>query len=194
MSLIKENAEELTVQMQWLVRVIDTRMLLYWQQPCAFESITAVPVPAVMNKTSLFSRIVEHYRMNFAERVILLIALAPHIKPHLLDVFFRKNADYDRAFTEFGGVRGQNHNGFIPTGETVAFVLAPNDLYQRFNLFDVFGEDHFFHKFNILKLENTQAGEPLLSGVLRISASAVGVVAATSGYVVSRSRRLSTMS
>ena len=31
-------------------------------------------------------------------------------------------------------------------------------------------------------------------GVLRISASAVGVVAATSGYVVSRSRRLSTMS
>ncbi len=170
MSLIKENAEELTVQMQWLARIIDTRMLLYWKQPSEFENIMAVPIPAVVNESSLFSRIVEHYHMDFAERVILLMALAPHVLPHLLDVFFRKNADYDRSFTEFGGVKGQNHNGFIPTGETVAFVLAPNDLYQRFALFNVFDEDHFFHKFNILKLENTQAGEPLLSGVLRISA------------------------
>jgi hypothetical protein len=169
MNLTKENAATLTGQMQWLARVIDTRMQLYWQQPCEFESIADIPVPSAGDDPSLFARIVRHYQMDITERIILLMALAPHIQPHLLDVFFRKNADYDRAFTEFGGVKGLNHNGFMPTGETVAFVLAPNNLYQRFVLFDIFNEDHFFSNFNILKLENTQPGEPLLSGVLRIS-------------------------
>jgi AAA+ superfamily predicted ATPase len=169
MNLIKASAAALTIQMQWLAQVIDTRMQLYWQQPCKFESITDIPMPSVTDDPSLFSSIVQHYQMDFSERLILLMALAPHIQPHLLDVFFTKNADYDRGFTEFGGVKGLNHNGFMPTGETVAFVLASNDLYQRFILFDIFTNDHFFSKFNILKLENVQPGEPLLSGVLRIS-------------------------
>jgi AAA+ superfamily predicted ATPase len=165
----KDNAVALNVHMQWLAQVIDTRMLLYWQQPSEYKTITDLPFPATANDDSLFGRIVEHYHMDFAERLILLMALAPHVQPHLLDVFFKKNADYDRAFTEFGGVKGQNHNGFIPTGETIAFILDPNDFEQRFALFDIFSPDHFFNKFNILKLENQHPGEPLLSGVLRIS-------------------------
>jgi AAA+ superfamily predicted ATPase len=169
MSLIKENAKTLTAQMQWLATVIDTRMKLYWQQPCEFKNIADIPALLETKDTSLFSSIVQHYQMDLSERLILLMALAPHIQPHLLDVFFTKNADYDRGFTEFGGVKGHNHNGFMPTGETVAFVLTSNDMYGRFSLFDIFTDTHFFSKFNILKLENVQPGEPLLSGVLRIS-------------------------
>lgn len=165
----KYNALALAAQMQWLAQVIDTRMLLYWQLPCEYNSIYDVPIPVEANDNSIFERVVEHYQMDFVERLILLMALAPHIQPHLLDVFFKKNADYDRVFTEFGGIKGQNHNGFIPTGETIAFILDPNDLNLRFALFNIFSADHFFSKFNILKLENHHPGEPLLSGVLRIS-------------------------
>ena len=168
-ALTKHNADALDRQMQWLAQLIDTRMKLYWQQPCNYADITDIPMPSVDDDNALFNRIIKHYRMGFAERVILLLALTPHIQPHLLDVFFTKNADYDRAFTEFGGVKGLNHSGFIPTGETVAFILAPNDLLQRFILFDIFTEEHYFSKFNILKLEQVHPGEPLLSGVLRIS-------------------------
>jgi len=167
---LKSNAAALSAQMQWLAQVIDTRMLLYWQQPSEYTSIYNVPIPVDADDDSLFGSIVAHYQMDFAERMILLMALAPHVQPHLLDVFFKKNADYDRVFTEFGGVKGQNHNGFIPTGETIAFILDPNDLDQRFSLFNIFSADHFFSKFSILKLESHHPGEPLLSGVLRISA------------------------
>jgi hypothetical protein len=170
MNLIKENAGTLASHMQWLATVIDTRMRLYWEQACDFQSISEIPIPASAGDTSVFSQVLRHYQMDMTEQVILLLALAPHVQPHLLDVFFKKNADYDRFFTEVGGVRGQNHSGFIPTGETVSFILAPNDFYQRFILFDVFGPDHCFNKFNILKLDNPHPGEPLLSGVLRISA------------------------
>ncbi len=170
MDIINENAVTLTAQMQWLAQVIDTRMLLYWQQPCEYKNIMDVPQPLDNLNASIFSRIVDHYQMNFTEHLILLMALAPHVQPHLLDVFFKKNAHYDRGFTEFGGIKGHNHNGFIPTGETIAFVLDSNNLFQRFQLFNIFNDDHFFSKFNILELENAHPGEPLLSGVLRISA------------------------
>lgn len=182
MSLIENNATTLRNQMQWLATVIDTRIKLYWQRDCEFKSIDEIPVPEA-DDASLFSSIAKHYQMGFAERLVLLMALAPHIQPHLLDVFFIKNADYDRAFTEFGGVKGQNHSGFIPTGETIAFVLAgPNDLQSRFMLYDLFSEDHFFSKFNILKLENIHAGEPLLSGVLRISTEYLNLLTTGESY------------
>jgi hypothetical protein len=181
MSIIEKNAAELTIQMQWLATVIDTRMKLYWQRPCQYNNIADIEMPAIDDE-SVFSKIVKHYQMGLTERLILLMALAPHIQPHLLDVFFIKNADYDRSFTEFGGVKGLNHNGFIPTGETIAFILAPNDLHQRFIVSDVFSEDHFFARFNILKLENIQSGEPLLSGVLRMSAEYLSLLTTGENY------------
>ncbi|HMC98661.1 MAG TPA: ATP-binding protein, partial [Ferruginibacter sp.] len=86
----------------------------------------------------------------------------------LLDVFFIKNADYDRGFTEFGGIKGQSHSGFIPTGETISFILAANNLEDRFYILRFFSEDHFFRKFKILKLVNSTSDEPFLSGILSL--------------------------
>lgn len=169
MTTMQYNAAALSEEMQWLGRVIDTRMKLYWGQASDYPEVAGVPPPSLSGDHSVYAQVVKYYDMSFSERIILLLALAPHIQPHLLDVFFVKNADYDRGFTEFGGVRGQNHGGFLPTGETVAFILAANDFEKRFALLDIFGEDHFFRKFGILKLAPSQAEEPFLSGVLSLS-------------------------
>ncbi len=166
---VKLNAEALAAEMQWLGRVIDARMKLYWGNPSPYKDIMDVEPPDLSPDGSVYASVVNYYRMNFSERVVLLLALAPHLQPHLLDVFFVKNADYDRGFTEFGGIKGQNHGGFIPTGETAAFILAPNHLENRFLLLDIFSEDHFFKKSNILSLVHPQANEPFLSGVISIS-------------------------
>jgi hypothetical protein len=164
------NAAILTREMAWLAEVMDTRMKLFHGQECHYTSISEVPAPDLSDDPSLYSNVVRHYRMDLSERITLLLALAPHLQPHLLDIFFIRNADYDRGFTEFGGIKGQNHGGFLPTGETVAFILAADGLEKRFVLLDLFGEDHFFHKFNILTLEHPHAEEPFLSGMIRISA------------------------
>jgi AAA+ superfamily predicted ATPase len=167
---MQANAAALNKEMQWLAWVIDTRMKLYWQQPCDYTDITDVPAPDLSEDLSLYARVVQHYQLSLTERIILLLALAPHIQPHLLDVFFIKNADYDRGFTEFGGIKGQNHGGFLPTGETVAFIVAANDLQKRFGLLDIFSDDHRFRKFNILRLVLSHVEEPFLSGVISLSA------------------------
>jgi hypothetical protein len=33
-----------------------------------------------------------------------------------------------RDFTEFGGVKGNNHKGFLPTGEMLMYILAGANL------------------------------------------------------------------
>jgi hypothetical protein len=163
------NAKTLASELQWLAGVIDIRFKLYWGQECAYKDIYELAPPDLSEDPSMYAQVVRHYRMNVNERLILLLSLAPHLQPHLLDVFYVKNASYDRGFTEFGGVKGQNHSGFIPTGETAAFILSANDFERRFALLDIFSEDHFFGKFKILKLSHAQNDEPFLSGVLSIS-------------------------
>ena len=166
---MKKNAGVLNSEMQWLAKLIDVRMKLYWKQECEFSCIDELLPPDLNNSSSTYASILKHYNLGFQERVVLLLALAPHVQPHLLDVFFIKNADYDRGFTEFGGTKGQNHGGFIPTGETAAFLLAINDFEKRFLLLSIFSEDHLFNKFNILKLLPPANNEPYLSGAINLS-------------------------
>ena len=169
LKLSSENAKTLNAEMQWLGLVIDTRFKLYWEQDCEYTDVFDISPPDLTNDSSVYGQIVRHYKMNFTERLVLLLSLAPHVQPHLLDVFYIKNANYDRGFTEFGGIKGQNHSGFMPTGETAAFLLAAKDLDRRFQIFDIFSEDHYFSKFRILKLSSIHADEPFLSGMLTIS-------------------------
>jgi Cdc6-like AAA superfamily ATPase len=165
----KQNSIRLTAEMQWLSQVIDTRMKIYWKRESEYNDIKDISFPNEDGDTSLFGEVVRYYKMDLYERVILLLALAPHIMPNLLDVFFVKNADYDRGFTEFGGAKGQTYGGFIPTGETAAFILTANDMANRFYLLNLFREDHFFRKFNILKLVHLHGEEPFLSGIITLS-------------------------
>lgn len=164
----KLNAQALYNEMQWLGQVIDTRFKLYWGQDCEYATIHDIVPPDLSNNQSPYGKTVNQLKMDFSERVILLLSLAPHIQPHLLDVFYIKNSSYDRGFTEFGGIKGHNHSGFIPTGETAAFILAVNDFEARFKLLEKFDEDHYFNKFKILKLVNLHSDEPVFSGVLTI--------------------------
>ena len=166
---IKANADALVKEMEWLAVVIDTRIKLYFSQDSNYSHIQDIPLPEFEKNSSVYANITSNYNMTFEERIILALALAPHIQPHLLDIFFIKNSTYDRGFTEVGGIKGQNHGGFIPTGETAAFIIAGIDLEKRLNLIGLFSEDHFFRKFKILDLVHTHPHEPFLSGVLTMA-------------------------
>ena len=56
----------------------------------------------------------------------------------------------------------------MPTGETLLFLLAANDLTIRFALYRLFEADHFFARHNILRL-HAPDGQPKMKAELRIS-------------------------
>ena len=86
-----------------------------------------------------------------------------------MDIFFSLNKSYGRQYTEFGGWKGLSHAGFLPTGETAAFILAGDNVEKRMNVVRLFGKEHWFYKQCVLRLEGAGEGEPFLSGQLRVS-------------------------
>ncbi len=147
----------------WFDDVLRLRLKKYFNDEA--KIIKNIPIPN-LNGNSKYEALIRKYNMTVSERIVLLLALAPHVIPHILDVFFVKNKTYERDFSEFGGVSGKQHKGFLPTGETACFILAGNDFEKRLEVQILFNEDHFFHQQGILKLENVNINEPLLSGQL----------------------------
>lgn len=166
---IKLNAETLQRELAWFAEVIDVRLKLHFGQESDFADIYEIAPPEPMHEQSMYAALTGHYNLSFEERIVLMLALAPHVQPQLLDVFFVKNSDVDRGFSEFGGVKGVAHSGFIPTGETAIFILAGENLERRFALTALFDEQHFFSQHGIVRLETSQGNDPYLSGVLTIS-------------------------
>lgn len=109
-------------------------------------------------------RFVVDNNLNDAEITILLLALVPH---HLPDYFTGIMSEFlpkGGEFPDFGGVKGKNHRGILPTGETVLFILAGKDLKKRTALLCIFEADHLFARKNVLAVEAVPAGEPKMSG------------------------------
>ncbi len=103
------------------------------------------------------------------EELIFLIALLPHLNPGYFDKVVSGVFPQGIELPELGGVKGTNHRGFIPTGETALFLLAGNDLDSRIQTMKYFEPDEPLSKHNILHIDSTNEGEPQLSGKLIIS-------------------------
>jgi len=166
---IKNNAGDLTLDIQWLEEVIDTRLLLHFGKECKYKNVFEISLPVFTGEQSIYANFIHHYNLTFSERLALVLSLTPHVKPRVLDKFFLKNETYDRGYTEFGGLKGNYHGGFLPTGETLIFLVADDNIEMRFSLYKMFEEDYFFHKHNILSLEKHSDSEPVMSSALRIS-------------------------
>ncbi len=173
-SMIQANARDLEREFAWFARVLDTRFKLYFGEESEVRGVFDITPPALSGSESEYARFIQHYQPSFAERTAVVLSLAPYIRPQLLDVFFTQNKTFARGFTEFGGVRDGPQGDFLPTGETLAFILAANDLEIRFALQALFDRDHFFAKHNILRLTPNSRDDPPMKAPLRLSEEYLG--------------------
>lgn len=164
--LSRLNAVSLNRELDWLARVIDARMKNHFKQADPLPKVLEITPPDLNEDTSTFAGWVKKYNLTFEERIVVILSLTPHIRPNLLDVFFIRNSDYDRGFSEFGGIKGENFGGLIPTGETAVFVIGGDDLNARIKTMQFFDSSHTFYKNKILKLDLTKDNEPKLSGAI----------------------------
>ena len=109
------------------------------------------------------------------EAAILLIGIVPHVRPNLFDLAIESKMppqDPQKppiVFPQIGGARGTNSRFFLPTGETVLFLLAEGNLEKRLSVQQLFGAEHIFWEKKIIWLEDMQNGEPAMNGRLVIS-------------------------
>lgn len=101
-----------------------------------------------------------------AEHAVVVLALAPHLDPAFFARIIAEHLPEGGDLPIFGGVRGENHRGVLPTGETAQFVLAGDDLAGRIDVQRMFSSEHWFAREHVLWLDTVREGEPAMSGRL----------------------------
>ncbi len=169
-----ENNTALTAlrqELDWLEAVIRQCMVTYFVQEGHEKDWTEISIPDLSLSDSPYADFIKKWNLDVYARLAIALAMAPHLRPEILDVFLSKNQVYDRGFTEFGGVPGKDHNGFLPTGETLCFLLTVNRPEMRYQVMDLLGKEHILYKEDVLNLAETESHLPLLSGQLSLNKS-----------------------
>src|SRR4051812_25642116 len=102
--ILKENCEVIKKELDWFGQVLAIRLKLHAGQECAYRSVWELAPPDHGENEMYYAKFIRHFQCTPAERMVLMLVLAPHIQPHLLDGFYARNTTYDRGFTEFGGL------------------------------------------------------------------------------------------
>ncbi|MCK8521024.1 ATP-binding protein [Aquimarina sp. D1M17] len=163
------NATVLQEELAWLSTVLQTRLELHFQQETLYDSIDELVPPIVVGKEGSYANFINKHKLNFEERLLLILALVPHIKPEVLDILLTKNKDYDRRFSEFGGLILEGHLGLVPTAETAMFLLAGDDLQKRLLYQALVSQDFIAIRHGMINMPQSKGNAPLLSGIWMIA-------------------------
>ena len=163
-----KNAADLELEFAWFAQVVDARFKRYFSPPAADIAMDAqdplsIAAPNLSGARSNFAKLLRRRRATPTERLALVLALLPHCRPQLLDIFHTRNQTFDRQFTEFGGQRDAAGD-FMPTGQTLAFLVAGTALTPRFALQALFEREHWFATERLLQLSPPEPGQVQPSG------------------------------
>lgn len=159
---MKHNSRDLNLALGWLRIVVVGCLNKEHRQA---ENPDAVSLE-LYGEDSGLTRFATTHEPTYGEFVVLMLALVPHIQSNFFTQLIAEHLPEGGDFPEFGGVKGTNHRGILPTGETAQFILAGDDLEKRLEVQRMFGSDHWFAQKRILWLAAVPEGEPVMSGRL----------------------------
>ncbi|WP_052771911.1 hypothetical protein [Vibrio mexicanus] len=159
LSALQSNAQDLAKDIAWCEQVIRVRFSLYFQQETSYESVLDIAPPSAKSYDSGYGQFLQQTELTFTERLALVLALLPEVKPNSMDMFLYRNESTERPYTEFGC---QEFNGRIyATGETLVFLLSGDDLELRLNIQKQLYSKSQSPVFNLMEL-NGQEDDVLL--------------------------------
>lgn len=173
---VSPEAAFLAAEIDWFRAALELRFAIRAQSVGDEDLSGVLELAPLAPQDGTYGRLIHEYGLGPRERLVLIMALLPELAPEILDPFLLQNQAIGRRFTEFGGVIGQGHNGFIPTVETALFLLAGDNLAARLDAMTLFAPDHCFTLGDIVTLDHAHPGEPAQAAVLRLSVRYLGRV------------------
>lgn len=155
-------AATLERELAWLSVLIDHRFRVEFA-PVDAVSNDAVSIPSPPELASWsgpFAEAVRTMALDEQARQLLILALAPHLRPAVLDAFRLRNMQLEGRYAELGGRSARTHVGFLPTVETACFLLAGNSLLARLKVYADNGPVHRLVSAGILDTSAPDNGEP----------------------------------
>lgn len=158
-------------EIDWLEAVIAQCMASYFLQEGHEKQWATIPMPDLSSLDCPYATTVKNWQLDQYARLALALSMAPHLRPEVLDVFLTKNQLYDRSFTEFGGLTGQTQHGFLPTAQTLCFLVTVNDPELRYQVMELLGKEHILIKEEVLQLAETETHLTPFSAQLSLNKS-----------------------
>lgn len=143
------NSEFIEKELAWYTRVLVTRLKLYFNQEADCSDIYSLLPPPADGEQGAYARFIEKHRLEFNDRIFLMTAFVPFIKPQQFDCFNVKNSDTGLRFVEFGCE--EKGNVVLPTLETVLFILSGSNTTRKIALASYFTRHPLFSTKNFIK-------------------------------------------
>jgi DNA polymerase III delta prime subunit len=145
------NGAVIEAEIGWFARLLDLRFRIHAGEAKG-DALRLCPPPALPGAGPAYAEAVRDAALSDAERLILILAILPHLRPQALDSLLIRNQASERRFTEFGGAEAGGRSGFRPTRETALFMLAGEDMDQRLAALRLFEPDRPLQARHILEL------------------------------------------
>lgn len=153
---VTKIAQTLQVEIAWFEAVVNTALSLYFKNESDFESVKELDPPSLDMDDSKYAILIKENELGFEERLVLILALLPFIKPQSLDVFLIKNQNLNSEFSEFGGIKDTSKLGFTPSLETASFILTGQKLEERLEFMRFFNRNNVLFAKGILTYDSDQ--------------------------------------
>ena len=150
------NGAAIEAEIAWFTALLDRRFRIHGGELDDENILAALPPPPVAAATPYGEAARE---LAPAERLILILAILPLLRPQALDPLLIPNSQAGRPFTEFGGAPSGARTGFQPTRETALFLTAGENMDRRLAALALFDPDAPLHARRVLDLPS-EPGEP----------------------------------
>lgn len=114
-------------EMKWFLEIVDARIDELENNKSQF-SFSLHPVPPLPENNSAYTQLVNQFNLTPTERLLLICSIIPHLAPEELTKRFRDpNNHLKLRFPEMGGCVDLMFTQFVPTLQTLIFLLSGND-------------------------------------------------------------------
>lgn len=116
-------------EMEWLMEIVVARIgELTNEEEKADFLFSKHPAPLLPDSNSAYTQLINNLQLTPAERLLLICSIMPHFAPEKLTHALRETGNHARTkHPEFGGFIDLVHTNFVPTLQTVLFLLSGND-------------------------------------------------------------------
>lgn len=163
------NFLALESELDWFGTLLQSVVESYLSEEPDPFILNQYPAPRLAAPMSALGRLVRDWELGDAERIAIALTLAPHLRPQLLDILLLTSSQTGRVLTEFGGVADGNHRGFLPTGQTLAFLLSANNRTGWADYHRLTASSHRLMREQVLRLDSEGDRLPRIASPLRLS-------------------------
>tara|TARA_B100001250_G_scaffold414342_1_gene452082 strand:+ start:2872 stop:4218 length:1347 start_codon:yes stop_codon:yes gene_type:complete len=169
---IENNSLAIESDIEWLKHLIDVRLNNYF----SINGINEFPdPPSLIKSESNYAEWIVNNQLTVFDRALIVCSLANIYCPEIFDKFLINNKGLNKRFTEFGGIHDLQQSRFIPTLETVSFILFGKKINSTFLWQSILDHDHILNKISAIHF-NSDANSPLLSATFSIDEAILSLI------------------